>query len=145
MIGLIQRVQEAQVSIDKETFSSIKKGIVLLLGIEKKDTPEHVDKLVKKVLNYRLFEDEQGKMNLNLSQVQGELLVVSQFTLAADTKAGLRPSFSSAAPPEQARELYTSFVEQAKIQGAVVKTGSFGADMKVHLINDGPVTFSLNV
>ena len=145
MIGLIQRVQQASVHVQGEVVGSIDKGLLLLLGVEKKDSTQHVEKLVQKVLKYRVFEDELGKMNLNLSQVQGDLLVVSQFTLAADTNTGLRPSFSNAAKPELAQDLYLYFVEQAQSMGVHVATGKFGADMQIHLINDGRVTFSLSV
>lgn len=145
MQGLIQRVSEAQVVVEGKVVGKVGQGILLLLGVEKEDTEQHVDKLLHKVSNYRIFTDEQGKMNLSLKDIAGELLVVSQFTLAADTKKGMRPSFSSAATPKQANELYEHFVAQAKAQGIAVQTGEFGADMKVSLTNDGPVTFNLVV
>lgn len=149
MKGLIQRVSHAQVSVatdrDREITGKIDQGLLLLLGVEKGDSEELVDKLLHKVLNYRIFSDEQGKMNQSLSDISGELLVVSQFTLAAETKKGLRPGFSSAAPPDIAEALYESFVAKAKSAGIRVQTGSFGADMQVSLTNDGPVTFMLEV
>lgn len=143
MLGLIQRVKEARVDVAGETLGKIDHGILLLLGVEKDDTQNSVDTLLKKVLAYRIFADEQGKMNLNLQQAGGGLLVVSQFTLAADTRKGLRPSFSSAAPPALAQELYDYFVLQAQRLHSPVATGEFAADMQVSLVNDGPVTFML--
>ncbi len=145
MLGLIQRVKRAAVEIDGELIGAIDQGILLLLGIEKTDTRETADKLLDKVLAYRIFSDEQGKMNCNLQQVNGGLLVVSQFTLAADTKKGLRPSFSSAASPAQAEELYDYFVTQARARNPQVGTGKFAANMQVSLVNDGPVTFMLEM
>lgn len=145
MIGLIQRVSHTQVVVAGETVGAIKQGILLLLGVEQQDNEQSVEKLLHKVSNYRIFSDENGKMNLSLRDIQGELLVVSQFTLAADTKKGMRPSFSSAATPAQAEALYEAFVAQAKASGLSVATGRFGADMQVSLCNDGPVTFQLQV
>jgi len=143
MLGLIQRVSSASVVIDYETVGEIDQGILLLLGVQKHDAMGSADKLLRKVLNYRMFSDPEGKMNLSLSDINGGLLIVSQFTLAADTKKGLRPSFSSAAPPEQAEDLYNHFVNQATQQHLKVQNGRFGADMQVCLVNDGPVTFML--
>jgi D-tyrosyl-tRNA(Tyr) deacylase len=143
MLGLIQRVSSASVVIDYETVGEIDQGILLLLGVQKHDAMGSADKLLQKVLNYRMFSDPEGKMNLSLSDINGGLLIVSQFTLAADTKKGLRPSFSSAAPPEQAENLYNHFVNQASQQHLKVQNGRFGADMQVCLVNDGPVTFML--
>jgi D-tyrosyl-tRNA(Tyr) deacylase len=143
MLGLIQRVSSASVVIDYETVGEIDQGILLLLGVQKHDAMGSADKLLRKVLNYRMFSDPEGKMNLSLSDINGGLLIVSQFTLAADTKKGLRPSFSSAAPPEQAENLYNHFVNQASQQHLKVQNGRFGADMQVCLVNDGPVTFML--
>ena len=144
MLGLIQRVSEARVSILAEVVGEIGPGLLLLLGIEKTDSETQVDRLLNKVLNYRVFGDEKDQMNLSLLEVGGELMVVSQFTLAADTKKGLRPSFSSAAGPEEAEALYRLFVDRA-LQFVAVQTGRFGMDMKVSLVNDGPVTFTLSV
>ena len=143
MLGLIQRVSSASVVIDYETVGKIDQGILLLLGVQKHDAMGSADKLLRKVLNYRMFSDPEGKMNLSLSDINGGLLIVSQFTLAADTKKGLRPSFSSAAPPEQAENLYNHFVSHASHQHLKVQNGRFGADMQVCLVNDGPVTFML--
>lgn len=145
MKGLIQRVKHGSVVVDGETVGEIGPGILLLLGIEKGDDSVLADKLLDKVLKYRIFSDEQGKMNLGLKDVGGGLLIVSQFTLVADTRKGLRPSFSSGASPEQGERLYNYFVEQAQALHQEVATGRFGADMKVSLLNDGPVTFMLEV
>ena len=145
MLGLIQRVSSASVAIENKLQGNIDQGILLLLGIEKNDSPDNTDQLLRKILNYRIFNDELGKMNLSLNDIGGDLLVVSQFTLAADTKKGMRPSFSSAASPEPAEALYDYFLEQAKIecQGRIAH-GEFGADMQVSLCNNGPVTFLLS-
>ena len=143
MLGLIQRVKKAAVEVDGSTVGEIGQGILLLLGIEKNDTQTNVDKLLDKLLAYRIFADEQGKMNCNVQQINGGVLVVSQFTLAADTRKGLRPSFSSAAPPALAQELYDYFVASLRARHSPVATGIFAADMQVSLINDGPVTFML--
>lgn len=142
MQGLIQRVKHASVVVDGETVGEIKAGILLLLGVEKPDDQARADKLLHKVLNYRIFADDNGHMNRSLLDVNGELLVVSQFTLAADTQKGLRPSFSAAAAPELAEQLYEHFVAGAGLS-VKVATGRFGADMAVSLLNDGPVTFLL--
>ncbi|MDD7568534.1 MAG: D-aminoacyl-tRNA deacylase [[Actinobacillus] rossii] len=144
MIALIQRVTQAQVDVQGEIVGKIDKGLLVLLGVEKEDTHEKADKLAEKVLNYRVFSDENDKMNLNVQQAGGKLLIVSQFTLAADTQKGLRPSFSKGAPPDLANELYEYFVQKCgeKIK---VSTGRFAADMKVSLVNDGPVTFWLTI
>ena len=145
MLGLIQRVSSASVSIDSQIHGHINQGILLLLGVEKGDSATQTDQLLQKILNYRIFGDEQGKMNLSLKDIAGDLLVVSQFTLAADTQKGLRPSFSSAAPPAQAENLYNYFLDQAKgIHNGSIANGQFGADMQVSLCNDGPVTFLLS-
>lgn len=143
MQGLIQRVSSASVSVDQEIQGQIDQGILLLLGVQKEDSQETADKLLQKVLNYRIFSDDEGKMNLSLGDIGGGLLVISQFTLAADTKKGLRPSFSSAAPPQQAEALYEYFLASAKAQHCTVSSGVFGAHMQVSLCNDGPVTFNL--
>ncbi len=145
MIGLIQRVSEASVTVDATTIGHIEQGMLLLLGVEKEDGQAQIDKLVKKVSQYRMFSDEQGKMNLNIQQAGGSVLVVSQFTLVADTQKGNRPGFSRGASPEVGKALYLQFVEALKATGIPVQTGEFGADMKVHLVNDGPVTFHFQV
>ena len=142
MLGLIQRVARASVEVDGETVGEIGQGLLLLLGVEKGDDRARAEKLLAKVLAYRVFGDDKGHMNLSVRDVGGDLLVVSQFTLAADTRKGLRPSFSSAAPPDLAESLYNEFVVQAAEQ-INTQTGQFGADMKVSLLNDGPVTFML--
>ena len=144
MIALVQRVSHAAVSVAGEEIASIGKGILALVAVEKGDTDDAARRLADRVAAYRIFSDANGKMNLSLRDVKGELLAVSQFTLAADTAAGLRPSFSSAAPPEEGRRLFDLFVQTAS-QAVPVKTGRFGADMKVSLVNDGPVTFWLQV
>ncbi|QLE96286.1 D-aminoacyl-tRNA deacylase [Neptunomonas phycophila] len=143
MKGLIQRVSRASVDVDGQRIGEIDHGLLLLLGIERDDTSAIADKLLKKVINYRVFSDSDDKMNLNLQQVGGGLLIVSQFTLVADTQKGLRPGFSNGASPEHGKAMYDYFVEQAKQQHPCVQTGKFGADMKVSLLNDGPVTFLL--
>ena len=145
MLGLIQRVKQASVSVDREITGEIQQGILLLLGIQKNDSEETANKLIDKILAYRIFSDEHNKMNCNVQQIDGGVLVVSQFTLAADTKKGLRPSFSSAAPPAQAEALYDYFVAQMRNKHPQVATGIFAADMQVSLINDGPVTFMLEM
>ena len=143
MLGLIQRVSEARVLVKGNTVAEIGPGLLLLLGVEQSDSETEAVKLVNRVLNYRVFNDDLGHMNLSLLDVIGELLVVSQFTLAASTKKGLRPSFSSAASPEDAQALYDFFVRVAA-QRVSVQTGHFGADMQVSLVNDGPATFILS-
>lgn len=145
MLGLLQRVKKASVTVDEKITGEIAQGILLLLGIEKTDTRETADKLIDKVLAYRIFSDENNKMNCNVQQIQGGVLVVSQFTLAADTRKGLRPSFSCAAPPAVAEELYDYFLEQLRLKHAAVAAGIFAADMQVSLVNDGPVTFMLQM
>lgn len=143
MIALIQRVSEASVSVDNQIIGAIDKGLLVFLAIEPGDNETKAKRLSERVVGYRIFEDEQGKMNLNVKQVQGDILVVSQFTLAADTTKGMRPSFTTAAPPAIGNDLYQNFCSQLRSQGFVVPTGKFGADMKVKLLNDGPVTFTL--
>lgn len=144
MKGLIQRVSQASVTVDGAIVGEIGPGLLLLLGVEKDDDETRADKLLQKVLSYRVFGDEAGKMNLSLQDVRGGLLVVSQFTLVADTRKGLRPSFSSGASPAEGERLYNYFVSRAQQQWHSVATGRFGADMKVALVNDGPVTFLLD-
>lgn len=143
MKALLQRVSQARVDVAGETIGAIDQGLMVLIGIEPQDTPASADKMLHKLLNYRVFSDADGKMNLSLTDVNGGLLLVSQFTLAADTKSGMRPSFSKAAPPALGAELFGYLVTKAKTSYATVETGQFGADMQVHLINDGPVTFLL--
>jgi D-tyrosyl-tRNA(Tyr) deacylase len=143
MLALIQRVTSAKVEIEGRTAGAIGQGLLVLLGVEKDDTEEHADRLLKKVLAYRVFADSENKMNLSVGDINGGVLVVSQFTLAADTGRGLRPSFSSAKPPVEAQTLYDYFVKQARALHGDVATGEFAADMKVSLTNDGPVTFLL--
>lgn len=141
MKGLIQRVSAAKVEVDGETVGEIGGGILLLLGVEREDNEVKAEKLLHKVQNYRIFGDDQGKMNLSLQDIQGELLVVSQFTLVADTAKGMRPGFSKGATPAEGKRLYQYFVSKAKETGLNVQTGRFGANMQVSLTNDGPVTF----
>lgn len=143
MKALLQRVSAARVDVAGETVGAIDRGLLVLVGVEPQDTEASADKLLHKLLNYRVFSDAEGKMNLSLGAVEGSLLLVSQFTLAADTRSGLRPSFSSAAPPAQGERLFDYLVARARAQHAQVATGRFGADMQVHLVNDGPVTFLL--
>lgn len=143
MKALIQRVSHAKVEVEGEVTGAIDGGILLLLGVEKEDSEADADKLLKKVLSYRIFSDDDGKMNLNVQQVAGGLLVVSQFTLVADTRKGNRPGFSRGATPAEGERLYEYFVTQARAAHEQVATGRFGADMKVSLLNDGPVTFML--
>lgn len=143
MIALIQRVTQASVTIDAELVSEIGAGLLVLLGVQKDDTAAVAGRLAERVAGYRVFEDEAGKMNRSLSQTGGQLLVVSQFTLAADTRKGARPSFSSAASPGLGEACYEDFVKACADSVSVVKTGRFGADMQVALVNDGPVTFWL--
>ena len=143
MKALIQRVSSARVDVSGETVGSIGRGLLVLLGVEKHDTPASTEKLLDKLLQYRVFADAYGKMNLSVRDSGGGILLVSQFTLAADTNKGLRPSFSSAAPPALARQLYEHATAYLHQQHSQVATGIFAADMQVHLVNDGPVTFLL--
>ncbi|WGI25340.1 D-aminoacyl-tRNA deacylase [Halomonas alkaliantarctica] len=143
MKALIQRVKRASVEVEGNIVGSIDHGLLALVGVEKHDDAASVEKLLHKLLHYRVFSDADGKMNHNLQQVNGGLLLVSQFTLAADTHKGLRPSFSSAAPPAQGEALFNLLVSQTRAAWPYVATGEFGADMQVALINDGPVTFLL--
>lgn len=141
---LVQRVSKASVKVDNKIIGKIDKGFLVFLGITHKDEEEIADYLVKKLLNLRVFEDENGKMNLSLKDIEGQLLIISQFTLYADTKkSGNRPSFIDAAKPEHAEKLYEYFIKKCKEERVNVQTGEFGADMKVELINDGPVTIML--
>lgn len=140
---LMQRTSEARVTVDDETVGATGRGLLLFVGAEKHDDEDHAVRLARRVLGYRVFPDDDGRMNRNVLDAGGELLVVPQFTLAADTRKGTRPSFSSAAPPEQGERLYEAFVEALREGGLTPATGRFGADMQVQLVNDGPVTFLL--
>ena len=145
MIGLIQRVKQARVSVDHNVIGEIEQGILLLLGVDKHDDETSVKKLAKKVASLRIFEDENHIMNLSLKDINGEMIIVSQFTLQASTKKGNRPSYIKAAKPDVAIPLYETFVRQMELElGKKVQTGQFGADMKVSLINDGPVTIIID-
>jgi D-tyrosyl-tRNA(Tyr) deacylase len=143
MIGLLQRVTAAQVVVDGSVVGAIDGGLMVLVCAEKGDTEKEADALLAKLLAYRVFSDDAGKMNRSVTDVAGGLLLVPQFTLAADTRSGTRPSFSPAAAPEDGRRLFDHFVRQARARHGIVATGQFGADMKVTLTNDGPVTFWL--
>lgn len=143
MKGLIQRVKRASVTIDGKVYSKINQGILILLGVEKGDNEQNADKLADKLCKLRIFEDEDGKMNKSILDVNGEILIVSQFTLAGDCKKGTRPSFDKAELPQRANELYEYFVDLIKQKNIQVGTGVFGAMMDVELVNDGPVTFML--
>ncbi len=141
MKGLLQRVRSARVEVAGEVVGAVDQGLLVLVGIEPQDTQASADKLLHKLLNYRVFSDDDGKMNLSLRDVEGGLLLVSQFTLAADTRSGMRAGFSKAAPPALGAQLFDYLLSQARIAHPVVAAGQFGADMQVHLVNDGPVTF----
>lgn len=143
MKALIQRVKSASVLIDGEVYSQIGRGMLIFLGVEKTDAMENAKKLAEKLVNLRIFDDEEGKMNKSLLDEHGEILVVSQFTLLGDCKKGTRPSFDNAAPPDIAKELYECFVNLISQYGLTVKTGKFQAMMDVSLVNDGPVTFAI--
>lgn len=143
MKGLLQRVTAARVEVGGEVVGAIDQGLLVFIGVEPQDTRASADKLLHKLLNYRVFSDSEGKMNLSLRDVAGGLLLVSQFTLAADTRSGMRPSFSKAAPPALGAELFEYLLHQAGAVHPTVASGRFGADMQVHLVNDGPVTFLL--
>ena len=145
MKGLLQRVRGARVDVEGKTVGAIDQGLLVLVAVEPGDTRAHADKMLHKLLNYRVFSDPQGKMNLSLKDIGGGLLLVSQFTLAADTQSGLRPSFSTAASPALGAELFDYLLARAQTLHDTVASGQFGADMQVHLINDGPVTFMLQI
>lgn len=147
MKALIQRVKHASVTVDGETIGAIGQGLLVLLGVGKNDNEAIADKLLHKLLHYRVFSDQNDKMNLNVQQIEGELLIVSQFTIMADTQKGLRPSFSTAAMPSDAERLYEYFLQAAQqnYQANKIAHGQFAADMQVSLLNDGPVTFMLEV
>lgn len=145
MIALIQRVSQASVTVAGEVIGEIGAGVLVLLGVERQDTHAQAVRLSERVTGYRIFHDHTGKMNLNVRQTAGSLLVVPQFTLVADTQHGMRPGFSRGAPPDQAQQCYDDFVVCCRQQGIVTQTGRFAADMQVALVNDGPVTFWLQV
>ncbi|MBQ7764224.1 D-tyrosyl-tRNA(Tyr) deacylase [bacterium] len=142
---LIQRVKNASVTIENEIYSNINQGILALVGIEKGDGPDEIQKSAKKIANLRIFPDENDKMNRSILDINGEMLIVSQFTLCGDCKKGTRPSFDKSAPPEIANKLYEDFVVEIKKYGIKVQTGKFGAMMDVSLVNDGPVTFMIEM
>lgn len=143
MKALVQRVNFANLKIDGEIYSKIEKGMLVLLGIEKEDSQKDIDYIVKKVANLRIFEDENGKMNLSVKDIQGQIMLVSQFTLCADCKGGNRPSFINAQIPEIANEMYEEVIKKIKETGICVEVGKFGADMKINFENDGPVTIMI--
>jgi len=145
MIGLLQRVSEASVRVEDRTVGRIGPGLLVLVGVERGDGEAQADRLLERLLGYRVFPDDQGRMNRSLAEAGGGLLLVSQFTLAADTDKGTRPSFSSAEAPERAREVFDYMVARARACHAPVATGEYGAHMRVALVNDGPVTFRLRV
>ena len=145
MMSVIQRVKQARVEVDGRITGEIEQGLLALVCAERGDTEAEADKLLAKMLKLRIFSDEAGKMNKSVQDVGGGLLIVSQFTLAADTKGGNRPSFTAAAAPDEGRRLYNYFVDKACAAHPVVQTGEFAADMQVHLVNDGPVTIPLRI
>ena len=145
MLAVVQRVREAKVVVDGRTIGEIGPGLLVLVCAERGDGEAQADKLLAKILKLRIFGDEAGRMNRSVQDTAGGLLLVSQFTLAADTSGGNRPSFTNAAPPEDGRRLYDHFVRQARAAHPVVQTGEFAADMQVHLVNDGPVTIPMTV
>ena len=145
MRALIQRVTSASVKVDGEIVGKIGKGFLIFLGIYEEDTEEKIEKLTKKIVNLRIFNDENDKMNLSIKEVKGEILLISQFTLCADTRKGNRPSFVSAKNPKDANVIYEKTIESIRNEGIIVEKGIFGADMKVELLNDGPVTILLDI
>jgi D-aminoacyl-tRNA deacylase len=145
MIGLLQRVSRADVSVGGQERGRIDRGLLILIGVERGDQQEQADRLLERLLTYRVFPDEQGRMNRSLQDIGGGLLLVPQFTLAADTRKGTRPGFSPAAQPQAGERLFEYFVSRARLAHPAVQTGVFGADMAVSLVNDGPVTFWLRV
>ena len=145
MIGLMQRVSNARVEVGGETVGEIDRGLLVLVGVERNDGEAQAERLLERLLGYRVFPDEEGKMNLSLRDIDGGLLLVPQFTLAADTRKGMRPSFTSAAPPAEGERLYRYLADRAHAGHPTVAEGRFGADMQVSLTNDGPVTFQLRV
>lgn len=145
MIGLLQRVSHAEVRVETKTVGSIQAGLMVLVGVERGDTEQHADRLLERLLTYRVFPDDEGRMNRSLQDTAGGLLLVSQFTLAADTQKGTRPGFSPAAEPQEGKRLFDYLASRARERHGVVETGEFGAHMQVTLTNDGPVTFWLQV
>lgn len=154
MIALIQRVKSASVTVDEKLISSIDQGLLVLLGVEKEDETSVAERLAEKILKYRVFADDEGKMNLSVLDIRGSVLMVPQFTLAADTQKGLRPSFSNAASPEKGLAMFNQLIDIMRVKGKSIspglpanwlQTGQFGADMAVSLLNDGPVTFNLKI
>lgn len=145
MIGLLQRVTMASVTVEQRIVGSIDSGLLVFVGVERHDNDKHADRLLERLLSYRVFSDDLGKMNINLRDHGGGLLLVPQFTLPADTRKGTRPSFTPAAPPDQGKMLFDYLCQQARLQHPYVATGEFGAHMQVSLINDGPVTFWLQI
>jgi len=145
MLALIQRVSEASVSISAERIASIGPGVLALIAVERGDGPAEVERMADRLLKFRLFADGEGRMNLDIGSAKADLLLVPQFTLAADTDSGNRPSFSGSAPPDEARELFDALTRRIQSLGQAVATGRFGAEMQVALVNEGPVTFSIHV
>jgi D-tyrosyl-tRNA(Tyr) deacylase len=145
MIGLLQRVSSASVTVDGKVVGAIERGLLVLVGVQKGDSEREADRLLERLLTYRVFPDDSDRMNRSVQDVGGGLLLVSQFTLAADTRSGTRPGFSTAAPPDEGRRLFDYFVSRARQRHSLVETGVFGANMQVALVNDGPVTFWLEV
>ena len=145
MIGLLQRVSHAEVRVETRIVGAIQAGLLVLVGVERGDSEQQADRLLERLLTYRVFPDDEGRMNRSLQDVGGGLLLVSQFTLAADTRKGTRPGFSPAAEPQEGKRLFDYLVRRAREQQSVVETGEFGAHMQVTLTNDGPVTFWLQV
>jgi D-tyrosyl-tRNA(Tyr) deacylase len=145
LIGLLQRVRQAQVEVENDCLARIGPGLLVLVGVQQDDNETSAERLLERLLGYRVFADQHGKMNLNIEQTGGELLLVPQFTLAADTRSGMRPGFSTAARPETGRRLFGYLVESARQRSSRVASGQFGADMQVSLTNDGPVTFWIEV
>lgn len=141
MLTVVQRVNEAWVNVEGQTVGQIGQGLMILCGFEPHDTEQHINRMLDKCINYRIFSDAQGKMNLSVTDIEGGLLLVPQFTLMADTQKGLRPSFSNAAPPQLGKQLFDLLLDRAQQKYHHVQQGIFGADMQVHLCNDGPVTF----
>lgn len=145
MLSILQRVGSARVDVAGQTVGAIEQGLLILLCAERDDTDALADKLLAKILKLRIFSDKAGKMNLSVQDVRGGLLIVSQFTLAADVSGGNRPSFTNAAPPDEGLRLYDYFVRQARSAHPILQTGQFAADMQVHLVNDGPVTIPITM